>query len=183
VEPNVGSAHPVRVVRRAPPPEPSPGQDAPTTLGRLPGSPNLAGTRRAQRTFTVFLSGLIGIFAVFLGLLATAPAPGVRTNVAAYGLFSLAFAGIAIASYVWTIHGAPRSVSVAPDCIVVVERSGTERIFPASASRKVTLVRRYRPDAWGPACDLVQISTPGQWSRSYLVGVDAIPTDSGPAAA
>lgn len=123
----------------------------------------------------MYLAALLLVYAVLLVGLSGAPG-GLGGNgglIVAQGLIGL---GIAIVGWTVTLGQAPRGVWVRENSLVVRERLGREREFPAPAEGGVVVVRRYAA-GWlsnEPAA-IVRLKDASGLPRVYLVGDTLIP--------
>lgn len=146
---------------------PSPGASAPAPENYRA---NRAGTARGLRVFLLFLVALLTLYLGFVGRFLASPDPGVRTNLTGYLVFSLAAAVVATGAYSVTLLRAPRGMWESDLEIVVEERSGRRRSFPAGRALDVQVVRRYPAGLLNAeGTELVRLSVPEGTGRFYLV--------------
>lgn len=133
--------------------------------------PNRAGTGRGLRLFLIFGIALLVIYALFLGLTATSPSPGVASNWSVYALLTvLTFALGAIGAAV-TLLRAPSGVAFAADSVIVSERLGRRRHWPRPPQLRLHVLQRYPGGIFGgEATELIELSDGKGHRAAYLVG-------------
>lgn len=166
----------VRIARRPErPPEPvTPAPVAARAVSAAEAAPkvreNRDGRQRGVRLLALFLVALAAIYALFVVLVAASPAPGARSDPALYA--SLTGVMLVFGTIGWRITEAraPRSISIAPSELRVVESSGHARRFPRDSTLRVLTAHRYPGGAFarGPT-ELVEVSAAGTARRIYLV--------------
>ncbi|MCI4357023.1 MAG: hypothetical protein L3K18_07785 [Thermoplasmata archaeon] len=133
--------------------------------------PNHAGSGRAYRLYVMFGTALVFIFILFAALAATSPAPGVAHNSTVYAwlLIVTLFLG-AVGAFV-TILRAPKGATFSTEGVVITDRLGRRRRWPAPPTLSTRIVHRYPGGLLGfEATELVELSDNAGHSAQYLVG-------------
>jgi hypothetical protein len=132
--------------------------------------PNSAAERRARRLFTVFVGGVAFTYALFVGLAATSPAPGVRDSAAPYVLFSLLAAALLAIGWQLTLGRTPRAAWIDFDGhLVVKERSGRLRHFPVEPGLDLRIVGTQGASVLGEPVDVAELRAARGPPRRYVV--------------
>ena len=132
---------------------------------------NVAGAARGNRLFGIFSTGLFALYLAFLAV-AMRAAGGLGADPAAIALFSAVAAALAVWGFLITLGRAPRGAWVAPDRIVIVERSGRSRRLAGAPPVRVEVLQRYPSGFLSPEeTRLVRAPVAGARPRTYLVGV------------
>ena len=133
--------------------------------------PNRGGTARAWRLFAVYAIALLAIYLLFLALALTSPVEGVRDNALPWLYLSVVTAALAAAGWLLTLGRTPSGAILRSEELVVRERTGRLRRFPAHALSERKVVHRYSPSLLGPqATEFVELRTSDRGRRTYLVG-------------
>lgn len=160
----MSTPRPVRIPRSAPSADVAP----PTPGSERRFVPNTAGSTRAWRLFGMFAGFLVVIYLLFVGLAIASPSGGIRSNVAAWGVFTLVAAGFILVGWSITLGRAPRGAWWRDGEIVVQERLGRMRRFPQSVPTRVA--QRYRIGLLGPEpTEFVELQAADGSPRTYLV--------------
>jgi hypothetical protein len=132
---------------------------------------NRAGSARAYRMFAFFGLALVAILALFVGEAASSPDPGIATSGEVYGLLVLLTVVLAVVGGVITILRAPRGAAFAADGVLVTDRLGRRRRWPAPPRLRTHVLQRYAGGAlMGEPTELVELSDGEGHRASYLVG-------------
>jgi hypothetical protein len=129
---------------------------------------NSAGGTRAFRTFLLFLVGLAAIYGLFLGLAVRDTSAATGTSVEE--VLTAAVAVSLVVGWLVTLGQAPAAAWIANGQLVVRERTGRSRRFPAATVR-FHVLRTNGVGPFGPdPTEFVEVSAPGGGRRTYLVG-------------
>ena len=142
--------------------------------------PNVPGLTRSGRLFGLFLAGLGGSYAIFLGLLLGAPASTGPTMVQTLAFLTAFAVLIVVVGFALTLGRTPRGVESADRRLVVIEFLGRRRVFLLDGSFRRTVENRY-PSGWlGPEpTEMLALHSARGPVRHYLVGEDLVPDPGG----
>lgn len=173
----MSTSRPVRIARSAGSRRPSDPEDATRrywdvgTGGGGAYERNAAGTSRATRVFGLFVGGLVVILGLFAALTAASPDPGISQSPTIYGLLALTTVVLALVGALITLLRAPRGAAFDAAGILVTERLGRRRRWPAGAALRTRVLQSYPPGPFNAdPTELIELSD-GQGHRAaYLVG-------------
>jgi hypothetical protein len=131
---------------------------------------NSAGGARAFRTFLLFLVGLAAIYGLFLGLaVRTASA---ATSMSVEEVLTAAVAVSLVVGWLVTLGQAPAAAWIENGQLIIRERTGRSRRFPAATVR-FHVLRTNGVGPFGPEpTEYVEVSAPHGGRRTYLVGAN-----------
>jgi hypothetical protein len=132
---------------------------------------NAAGTGRGLRLFAMFGFALLAIYLLFLGLTATSPSPGIRSNLDVYAILTLLTLALGAVGAAVTLLRAPSGVAFADDAVIVSERLGRRRRWPLPPQLRLHILQRYPRGLFGgEPTELVELSDGKGHRSAYLVG-------------
>ena len=160
-----------RAVRIARPPlAAAPGAVTAGGTGATVFAPNRGGAQRGVRLFVLFVVVALAVYLTFVGLAASSPSSGVRSNPAVYLVLTLVAVLIALVGFFITLGRAPRSIAWRGEYLLVRERLGKLRRF-RRAGLQVSVVYRYTPGFLSvDPTELVTVTDADGRRGNYLVG-------------
>jgi hypothetical protein len=121
--------------------------------------------------FGLYAGGLVLLYLLFVGLSLSSPVPGVRENVAAWAYLTVVTAVLGATGWVVTLGRTPSGAVLRTGELVVRERTGRLRRFPANVLADPKVVHRYGASFLGPeATEFIELRTSDGTRRTYLVG-------------
>jgi len=132
---------------------------------------NRAGSARAYRMFGLYGVALVAIFALFVAEAASSSDPGIASSGEVYGLLVLLTVVLAVVGAGMTVLRAPRGAAFGADGVLVTDRLGRRRRWPAPPRLKTHVLQRYAGGIlMGDPTELVEFSDGEGHRASYLVG-------------
>ncbi len=132
---------------------------------------NDAGTARAFRMFGLFALTLVVILGVFVVEAATSPSPGVSDSAEVYGLLAGFTILLAVVGASITVLRAPRGAAFGSGSVLVTERFGRRRRWPAPPQLRTHVLQRYSGGLlMGAPTELIELSDGEGHRTNYLVG-------------
>lgn len=182
----MGAARVVRIASRPAPASGTPpdkeGQAAGAGTDPREVKVNRSGTQRALRTFIAFAVALVSIYASLLFSIATAPYPGVRSNLTGLGLLSLALAFVGAYGFGLTLLRAPRDLRREGTDLLVRGRTGRVHRFSTGPGFTVSVLKRYPAGVLSEdPTEVVRVALPNGTARLYLVDQGFFPAPAAPA--
>jgi hypothetical protein len=130
---------------------------------------NRAAEARARRLFGLFLVVLLAIYVLFVGI--AEAGSGVRSAPAAWVLFTVMAGVLAVWGWSITFGLTPRSAQRREGDVLVRERMGRVRRFPAATALTPRIVQHSDAGLLGPEpTEVVELITRERARRTYIVG-------------